>query len=102
MNFIGFHLNMTFYLLRILYKMAKRYKRQCLNSSLFHHWLIKMFLVHQLKLQNDNWDAFLIQNRFVTPSLVEVDKPMMEENAIPAIDIIVLSSKEACDRAHPQ
>jgi hypothetical protein len=78
--------------------MAKRYKRQCLNSSLFHHGLIKMLLVHQLKLQNDNWDAFLIRNGFVTPSPVEVDKPMMEETTIPAIDRAVPSSKEACDR----
>ena len=50
MNFIGFQLNMPFYLLRSLYKMAKRYKRQCLNSSLFHHGLIRMLLVHHLKL----------------------------------------------------
>ena len=53
MNFINFQLNMPFYLLISLYKMAKRYKRQRLNSSLFHHRLIKMMLVHQLKLQND-------------------------------------------------
>jgi hypothetical protein len=96
MNFIGFQLNMPYYLLRSLYKMAKRYKRQHLNSSLFHHGLIKILLVHQLKLQNDNWDAFLIRNGFVTPSTVEVDKPMMEETIVPATDRAVPSSKEAC------
>jgi hypothetical protein len=76
--------------------MAKRYKRQRLNSSLFHHKLIKMLLVHQLKLQNDNWDAFLIRNGFITPSTIEVDKPMMEETTVPATDRAVPSSKEAC------
>ena len=93
MNFIGFQLNMPFYLLRSLYKMAKRYKRQCLNSSLFHHGLIKMLLVHHLKLQGDDWGTFLSQNGFVTSSLVEVDKPMLEETPIPSIDRIVPSSE---------
>jgi hypothetical protein len=98
MNFIGFHLNMPFYLLRSLYKMAKRYKRQCLNSSLFHHGLIRMLLVHHLKLQGDDWDTFLSLNGLVTPSLIEVDKPMLEETPIPSIDRTVSSSKEPCDR----
>jgi hypothetical protein len=99
MNFIGFQLNMPFYLLRSLYKMAKRYKRQCLNSSLFHHGLIRMLLVHHLKLQGDDWDTFLSRNGFVTSSPVEVDKPMLEETPIPSIDRTVSSSKEPCDRA---
>jgi hypothetical protein len=99
MNFIGFQLNMPFYLLRSLYKMAKRFKRQRLNSSLFHHGLIRMLLVHQLKLQGDDWDTFLIRNGFVTPSPVEVDKPMLEETPIPSIDRTTSSSKEPCDRA---
>jgi hypothetical protein len=59
MNFIGFPLNMPYYLWRSLYKMAKRYKRQQLDSSLFHHGLVKILLVHQLKLQHDDWNAFL-------------------------------------------
>jgi hypothetical protein len=77
--------------------MLKRYKRQHLNSSLFHHGLIKIILVHQINLQNDNWDAFLIRNGFITPSPVEVDNPMMEETTIHATNRAVLSSKEACD-----
>jgi hypothetical protein len=42
MVFLGFNLNMPFYLLRSLQKMAKFYQRQNLNaqSSLFHHGLI--------------------------------------------------------------
>jgi hypothetical protein len=81
MNFIGFRLNMPFYLLRSLYKMAKRYKRQSLNSSLFHHGLIRLLLVHHLKLQGDDWDTFLTRNTFITLKPIEVlvvDNPMLE------------------------
>jgi hypothetical protein len=50
MLFIGFELNMSFYLLMSLYKMSKCYKRQSMNSlsSLFHHGLIKILLVSHL------------------------------------------------------
>jgi hypothetical protein len=96
MNFIGFQLNMPYYLLRSMYKMAKRYKGQRLNSSLFHHGLIKILLVHQPKFQNDSWDTFLTRNGFITPSTVEVDKPIMEETIVPATDRVVPSYTEAC------
>jgi hypothetical protein len=82
MHFIGFHLNMSFYLLRSLYKMSKRYKRQNLDSSLFHHGLIKLLLVHHLKALGDDWDGFITRNGFVTVNPVEtpvVDKPMIEK-----------------------
>ena len=59
MHFIGFHLNVSFYLLRSLYKMSKRYKKKSLDSSLFHHGLIKMMLVHHSKILGDDWDGFL-------------------------------------------
>jgi hypothetical protein len=82
MHFIGFHLNMSFYLLRSLYKMSKRYKKQNLDSSLFHHGLIKLLLVHHLKTLGDDWDGFLARNGFVAEIVVEtpvVDKPMIEK-----------------------
>ena len=53
MSFIDFPLNMMYFLLRSLYKMAKHFKREKVNSSLFHHCLIKIILVHQLKLNGD-------------------------------------------------
>jgi hypothetical protein len=58
-----------------------------------------MLLVHHLKLQGDDWDTFLSQNGFDTSSLIEVDKPMLEETPIPSIDRTISSSKEPCDRA---
>jgi hypothetical protein len=102
MHFIGFQLNMPFYLLRSLYKMAKRYKRQSLNSSLFHHGLIRLLLVHHLKLQGDDWDTFLTRNGFVTLNPVEmpvVDKPMLEKPPVPSSDRPVFLCKEPCDKA---
>jgi len=63
---------------------------------MFHHGLIKILLVHQLKLQNDDWNAFLTRNGFVTSNTVEVDKPMMEETLVPATDRAVPTSTEAC------
>ena len=62
--------------------MAKRYKKYHLDSSLFHHGLIKMMLVHQLKLQNDNWDSFSTRNDFANPNVEEVDKPVIEETLV--------------------
>ena len=82
MHFIGFHLNVSFYLLRSLYKMLKRYKKQNLDSSLFHHGLIKLLLVHHLKTLGDDWNGFLAWNGFVTINPLEtpmIDKPMIEK-----------------------
>jgi hypothetical protein len=66
MHSIGFHLNMPFYLLRSLYKMSKIYKKKILDSSLFHHGLIKILLVYRLETLGDDWDRFLSRNSFYT------------------------------------
>jgi hypothetical protein len=49
MNFMGYPLNMPFYFQRSLYKMSKRFKREKADSSLFHHGLIRLIIVHHLK-----------------------------------------------------
>jgi hypothetical protein len=66
MLFIGFELNMSFYLLMSLYKMSKHFKRQSMNSlsSLFHHGLIKILLLSHLSQIGDNWESFLSRNGF--------------------------------------
>jgi hypothetical protein len=94
MNFIGFQLNMPYYLWRSLFKMTKRYQRQQLDSILFHHGLIKILLIHQLKLQNDDWNAFLTRNGFVNSNAIAVDKPMRDETLVPART--VPSSTQVC------
>jgi hypothetical protein len=77
MIFLGFKLNIPFYLLMSLRKMSKRYQRQNLNplSSLFHHVLIRiMFLSHLAQIEN-TWEDFLCQNNFALPEST-MDSPL--------------------------
>jgi hypothetical protein len=104
MNFIGFHLNMSFYLLRSLNKMSKRYKKKNLDSNLFHHGLIKLLLVHHLKTLGDDWDGFVARNGFVTVNPVEtpvMDKPMIEKPLNFSIGNPYLLNENPCEEALP-
>ena len=78
MNFIGFNLYMPFFLLMSLYKMSKRYKRQGINSSLFHHGLVKLLSVYHLSKIGDNWETFLIRNGFTHANTIA--NPLLTEN----------------------
>jgi hypothetical protein len=88
MNFIGFNLDMPFYLLMSLYNMSKCFKRQGLNSKLFHHGLVKILLIHHFSTIGDSWEVFLMRNGFTqadpttNPLLTtnpKLDKPMVED-----------------------
>jgi hypothetical protein len=86
MNFIGYPLNMPHYLLRSLYKMSKRFKREKADSSLFHHCLIKVIIVHHMSLSGDCWQAFLSRNGFSTSECVLMDKSVVTETLVePAV-----------------
>jgi hypothetical protein len=67
MVFLGFGLNMSFYLLKSLQKMARFYQRQNPNaqSSLFHHGLIRILVISQLSKVGDNWKNFVDRNGFL-------------------------------------
>jgi hypothetical protein len=82
MNFIDYPLNMPHYLLHSLYKMSKIFKREKADSSLFHHILIKVIIVHHLSLSGDCWQAFLSRNGFATPECVLMDKSMVTETLV--------------------
>jgi hypothetical protein len=82
MNFMGYPLNMLFYFWRSVYKMAKRFKREKADSSLFHHGLIRLILVHHLNLHGDSWQAFISRNGFVDSEPVQIDKPMVSETKV--------------------
>jgi hypothetical protein len=41
--------------------------------------------VHQLQLQNDCWDAFILRNGFENHELGQVDKPVIVENLVKPI-----------------
>jgi hypothetical protein len=75
--------------------MAKHFKREKADSSLFHHCLIKIIIVHQLRLNGDFWDAFLLSNGFSSPEIGQVDKIVFIETlagpVIPPLGVIILS-----------
>jgi hypothetical protein len=82
MSFIDIPLNMPHFILRSLYKMAKHFKREKVDSSLFHHCLIKIIVVHQLKLSGDCCNSFLVRNGFASPKIGQVDKTVVTETLV--------------------
>jgi hypothetical protein len=98
MVFIGYELNMPHYLHRILFKMAKMYKHNQADTSLFHYGLIKMLMVYELGLRRDCWSDFLSQNGFEDSSPPQVDKPMVSERKpIPPVPYNVFLPKPLLD-----
>jgi hypothetical protein len=98
MVFMGFELNMPYYLHRILFKMSKKYKRNQADSSLFHYGLVKMFVVYHLGLHRDCWNDFLARNNFVDLNPPQVDKPVVTEaKAIPPVPYNILLPKPLPD-----
>ena len=66
--------------------MAKRFKREKVDSSLFHHCLIKIVIVHNLRLSGDCWQDFLFRNGFATLECGQVDKTVVTETLVgPAV-----------------
>jgi hypothetical protein len=62
--------------------MGKRFRRHKSDSSLFHHGLINIIIVHQLQLNNDCWDAFVLRNGFGNSELGQVDKPVITKTLV--------------------
>jgi hypothetical protein len=91
MLFIGFELNMSFYLLMSLYKMSKCFKRQSMNSlsSLFHHGLIKILFLSHLSQIGDTWESFL-ESKWFHPTDSTVNSPL---NVNPIFDSPVTESQ---------
>ena len=56
-------LNFLFYFLKILENMSNQVKKNMVNpmGSLYHHSLIKLLIVHQLKERNQTWENFLFK-----------------------------------------
>jgi hypothetical protein len=59
--------------------MSKRFKREKADSSLFHHGLIRLIIVHHLSLHGDSWRAFIARNGFDDTDSIQVDKPVINE-----------------------
>jgi hypothetical protein len=97
MVFMGFELSMPHYLHRSLFKMAKRYKRNLADTSLFHLGLIKMIIVYELGLRRDNWDNFLSCNGFEELNPPQVDKPVVIEHKPTPVPYNILLPKPLPD-----
>jgi hypothetical protein len=78
--------------------MAKRYKRNQADTSLFHLGLIKMIMFYELGLRRDSWGDFLSRNGFEESSPPQVDKPVVSEGKpIPPVPYNVLLPKPLPD-----
>jgi hypothetical protein len=97
MVFMGFELSMPYYLHRSLFKMAKRYKRNQADTSLFHLGLIKMIVVYELRLRGDCWADFLSRNGFEELDPPQVDKPVVTETKPTPVPYSVLLPKPKPD-----
>jgi hypothetical protein len=62
--------------------MGKQFKRHKFESSLFHHGLIKIIIMRQLKSNNDCWDDFVLQNDFGNSELGQVDNPVITKTLV--------------------
>ena len=65
-EFIGFPLNLPYYLLQSLFKMSASIKRgpKNVSHSLFHHGLVRMLIDKELQKSNRSWDEFVESNGF--------------------------------------
>lgn len=64
MVFLGYKLNMSYFLYKIFSKMAYAYQRELANSSLFHSCLINILVEYEFNHRNDDWESFLAWNNF--------------------------------------
>jgi hypothetical protein len=62
--------------------MAKRFKCEKDDNSLFHHGLIRLIIIHHLNLHGDNWQAFLSQNGFFDSESIQIDKYVVSETMV--------------------
>jgi hypothetical protein len=97
MVFMGFELSLPHYLHRILFKMAKKYKKSQADTSLFHVGLIKILVVYELGLRRDSWPDFLNRNGFEESNPPPIDKPVVSESKSIPIPYSVLLPKPEPD-----
>ena len=65
--FLGFPINLPYYLVQSMKKMSSAIKKGLKNisHSLFHHSLVRMLIERELSKQNWSWDDFLEHNGFL-------------------------------------
>jgi hypothetical protein len=98
MVFMGYQLNMPYYLHRSLFKMSKKYKRNQADNSLFHYGLVKIIVDSHLSLRGDYWRNFMAQNDFEDLNPPQVNKPVVsEDKSLPPVPYNILLPKPLPD-----
>ena len=64
--FIGFPINLPYYLLHSLFKMSNAIKKgpKHVSHSLFHHELVRMLIENELMKSGRSWEQFIESNGF--------------------------------------
>ena len=75
--FLGFPINLPYYLVHSLTKMSSAIKKgpKNIGRSLFHHGLVRILVERELSKQNRSWDDFLEQNGFLAFCHCQFDNP---------------------------
>lgn len=78
MFFLGYKLNIPYYLFKSLTKMLKFHQKgfNKPDRSLFHYGLIQILVEFRLSQIRDSWEAFLGRNNFVKPQLVNDEEKL--------------------------
>jgi len=84
MVFEGQTLNMPFYFLKSLFKMAKTYQNELDHKLIFHHGLIFMLLLHELIKHHISWEKFLSKIQLDDATHVRCDSMQIDSDPLPS------------------
>jgi len=84
MVFDGMALNMPFYLLKSLSKMAKSYQNELDHKLIFHHGLIFILLLHELVKYHISWERFLSKIQLDDATHVRCDSMQIDSDPLPS------------------
>ena len=75
--FLGFPINLPYYLVQSMTKMSSAIKKgpKNISHSFFHHGLVRMLIERELSKQNRSWDEFLESNGFLAFCHCQSDCP---------------------------
>jgi hypothetical protein len=78
--------------------MSKKYKRNQVDSSLFHYGLVKLIVVCHFSLHGDCWSNFVTRNGFGDLKLTQVNKLVVSEvKVLPSVPYHTLLPKPLAD-----
>ena len=84
MVFDGQALNMPFYFLKSLSRMAKTYQNESDHKLIFHHGLIFILLLHELVKYHVSWEKFLSKIQLDDATHVRCDSMQIDSDPLPS------------------